>query len=73
MENDGRKDSDLEMVDDTNQGAGYVKDIVHEYNQLPDKWDDIDKKIFFAVSKNEGQTNEKSDAEPQGVFICVCS
>ena len=59
MENDGRKDSDLEMVDDTNQGAGYVKDIVHEYNQLPDKWEDIDKKIFFAVSKNEVQTNEK--------------
>ena len=59
MENDGRKDSDLEMVDDTNRGAIYVRNIVHEYNQLPDKWEDIDKKIFFAVSENEVQTNEE--------------
>ena len=38
MENDGRKDSDLEMVDDTNRGAIYVGNIVYEYNQSPDKW-----------------------------------
>ena len=58
MESTRKKDSDLEMVDDTNRGDMYVRNIVYEYNQSPDKWKDIDKKVFFAASKNEVQTNE---------------